>query len=277
VVEQKTSQGWPAKLDIIFSKRQLKTIIASLKHFGPLRVQRPFYPELDVCHVYLLHPPGGVVGGDTLDISVTTKENSHALLTTPGSAKFYRSAGDHARVNQDFTIHNKTRLEWFPQENILFPGAKVKIKTTIRLEVDAEFIGWEINCLGRPANNERFDSGELDAVLKLYRGEQLLLCERQRVNHQRHLSALAGLRDYPMNALFLCTSCTEMHLSLVREAIDKLAPEFPVGVTLIDDVLVLRLLGYQTEPMQKIMIAAWKVLRPQILKKDAVLPRIWST
>ncbi len=269
--------GWKANLSLCFTKRIEKTIISSLSHVGPLRVQRPFYPESDVCHVYLLHPPGGVVGGDSIDIQVQTLEDSHALLTSPGSTKFYRSAGEIANVTQHLSLQQNSVLEWFPQENILFPGAKVKLQTQIHLSSDADFIGWEMNCLGRPANQERFDFGELDTTLKIFRKGELLLLERQRVNQQRHLSAAAGLRNYPMNAIFFCTSCNEEHVNLAREVVSRLSPGFPVGVTRIEDVLVLRLLGVQAEPMRQLMIAVWQVLRPLIINKPAVLPRIWST
>ncbi len=269
--------GWKANLALCFAKRQGKTIISSLSHVGPLRVQRPFYPEADVCHVYLLHPPGGVVGGDSIDIQVKTLENSHALLTSPGSTKFYRSAGETANVMQHLSLQKNSVLEWFPQENILFPGAKIKLQTQIHLSSGADFIGWEINCLGRPANQERFDFGELEATLKIIRNGELLLLERQRVNQQRHLSASAGLRHYPMNAIFICTSCNDNSVDLAREVVNRLSPNFPVGVTRIEDVLILRLLGVQAEPMRQLMIEVWRVLRPLMMNKPAVLPRIWST
>ena len=125
------SKNWHAEIDIRFARQRTKTVMASLRQFGPLRVQRPFYPENDVCHVYLLHPPGGVVGGDSLHTNIATEENSHALITTPGSTKFYRSAKDFAEIKQNLLVAKNSTLEWFPQENILFPGAMANIPTVI--------------------------------------------------------------------------------------------------------------------------------------------------
>ena len=102
-----------------------KTVMTGLHHYGPLRVQRPFYPEGGTAHIYLLHPPGGVVGGDGLDIGITARRQAHGLFTTPGATKFYLSAGDTAGVQQALTVEAGGTLEWFPQENIFFPGAQI--------------------------------------------------------------------------------------------------------------------------------------------------------
>lgn len=277
VPEIRETRGWQANISIHFARKEHKTVMASLRHSGPLRVQRAFYPEGDVCHVYLLHPPAGIVGGDSLNTTISTTQNSHALLTTPGSAKFYRSAGDYACVTQTLNVAKDSVLEWFPQENILFPGAKVKIKTQINLESGAGFTGWEINCLGRPANEEVFSYGELDACLKIQRDGKPLLIERQRINDPRQLNASAGLRGYPMNAIFVASPCQAQHVDIARAVVADVAADFPVGITLIDNVLVLRALGNRTEKLQAVMIPVWQALRPYISHKVAVLPRIWST
>lgn len=108
-------------------------MLASARHHGPLTVQRPFYPEEDVCHLYLLHPPAGIVGGDELHIAVTLDENSHTLITQPGAGKFYRSRGPQALLRQHFTLASHATLEWLPQDTILFPGANAAIQTVFNL------------------------------------------------------------------------------------------------------------------------------------------------
>ncbi|WP_455200705.1 urease accessory protein UreD, partial [Kaarinaea lacus] len=84
---------WKAQLTLGFEKRNHRTVVANRKHVGPLVIQKPFYPEGAPCHIYLLHPPGGLVGGDQLTLNVDLNKESHVLITTPGAAKFYRSAG----------------------------------------------------------------------------------------------------------------------------------------------------------------------------------------
>jgi len=152
--------GWVASIELGFSRRNERTVLAEKRQYGPLTVQRSFYPEGDICHLYLLHPPGGIAGGDRLEVQVTTHPQSHALITTPGAAKFYRSSGPTAFQTQQFHL-NSGCLEWLPQENIFFPGAQVDMLTEINLNDDANYIGWEIHCLGRPVINERFECGQL--------------------------------------------------------------------------------------------------------------------
>jgi urease accessory protein UreH len=110
-----------------------KTTLASRRHVGPLTVQRPFYPEEETCHLYLLHPPGGIVGGDELTISATIDPGCHTLITMPGASKFYRSSGAQARLQQTLTLAENSTLEWLPQDAIFFPGANAALSTAFHL------------------------------------------------------------------------------------------------------------------------------------------------
>src|SRR5690606_30424398 len=112
--------GWRAELALRFELRGPRTVLAGRRHYGPLRVQRPFYPEGAPCHTYVLHPPGGVVGGDRLHMDIRLEPGSHALLTMPGATKFYRSAGATSLLQQHFHVGEDAVLEWLPQDNILF-------------------------------------------------------------------------------------------------------------------------------------------------------------
>src|SRR6476620_11342443 len=115
--------GWEAALDLEFAARGARTILARRASIGPLVVQRPFYPEGDVAHVYLVHPPGGVVGGDQLRLNVLAREGAHALITTPAATKFYRSDGRVAHQRQEI-VADAASIEWLPQETIVFPDAR---------------------------------------------------------------------------------------------------------------------------------------------------------
>jgi len=272
-----SNTGWLAQLALGFEQRPLGTVLKHTRHIGPLRVQRPFYPEQGLPHVYLLHPPGGVAGSDVLDIRINMQAKSQALLTSPGSTKFYRSAGDTARVKQSLVVKQGASLEWFPQENIIFPGARLHCQTRIELAGDACFMGWEINCLGRPCNDEQFDHGQLYSRLELYREQRPLLIECQRVADQAALHAATGLRGYPMQALFLATPCEAMHLERVREYLAAKAADFPIAATLVDGLLIVRALGHQTEALQQQLIPLWQALRPLLLNRPAEVPRIWAT
>lgn len=279
-----TAHGWEALLKLRFARRAEKTRIVERERKGPLAVQRPFYPEGDeVCHTYLLHPPGGVVGSDSLDIAVHVEPGAKALITTPGATKFYRSGGRLATQIQRLSVAKGGLLEWMPQENIFFPDAQARVETRIDLEPGAAFIGWDIQCLGRPVINEAFSEGRLDATTRLSIDGELVLIDQLCTEGTALVEASAGMRGYPMQATMLIVpgddnADFERLLELVRAAMDAKA-ELPLeaGATRVDQAVVVRLLGPGTEPMLKLMSAVWCAVRPEIAGREAELPRIWST
>ncbi len=251
-------------------------MLARKRQLGPLTLQRPFYPEGPVCHLYLLHPPGGVVGGDSLDVAIDIGPGARALVTTPGATKFYRSAGADALVTQRLSVAAGAGLEWFPQEAILFPGARVRSRTEVALQADASFIGWELLSLGRPVIGERFDSGALHTGLCLSRDGRPLLTDRLRVTLPRHLDGPSGLRGRPVVGTFAATGCDADALQVAREAAGSPAGVL-LGITLLDDLLVARCLSGTTEPVQRVFCTLWAALRPMLRGREACPPRIWAT
>jgi len=284
-----TSKSWHAELALGFEKRHDKTILASRRQRGPLSIQRPFYPENDVCHAYVLHPPGGVVGGDQLTIDINTAANANALLTTPGATKFYRSNGAQAIQLQKFSVANGC-MEWLPQENIFFPGANCSLTTEIHLDESAQYIGWEIQCLGRPAISEIFNHGNLKFKTAVYRDGKPLFLDRFIINNIKDLKGAAGLRGLPVFATMLATidartvnyatsnsALSDQILKIVRPFCkgDKISGE--AGVTLINNVLVIRYLGSSTAEAHRLLRNIWLEIRPLINQHKAVAPRIWAT
>lgn len=272
--------GWRAELHLRCESRAgpagARTVLARKHQLGPLTLQRAFHPEGAPCHLYPLHPPGGVVGGDLLDIRLDVAPGAHALATTPGAAKFYRSAGETARQDQRLSAGRGGVLEWLPQPAILFPGAHVRTRTEIRLEDDARFLGWEVVALGRPVIGERFAAGSLDALLRLTREDRVLVADRLRVAGAADLDRPAGLRGRPVSGTFLATGADGDDLDAARTALGDGAGAL-TGVTLLDDVLIARALADTTEPVQGVFCALWRVLRPRLLGREAVPPRIWAT
>ncbi len=268
--------GWGAQLELGFERRGSRTVLAHRKQRGPLAVQRSFYPEGDACHLYMLHPPGGVVGGDRLEIAAEVQGGATAVVTTPGATKFYRSGGAEASQQQRLTVRAGGSLEWFPQENIFFPGAHADLNTLVRLESGARFMGWEIQCLGRPANTETFHCGILSLQLQVYRDGVPLLLERLPVNEGEGLAGAASLRGSPVTATFLATGVAgELH-DRVRERLAGKV-EGIAAATLLDDLLVVRYLGASTEAARRLFVEIWTLLRPALVARAACPPRIWST
>jgi len=150
--EPLATTGWKAELALGFERRGAKSVLAARRHDGPLALQKPLYPEGEgVCHAIVLHPPGGIAGGDELEIAARVGEGAHALLTTPGAGKWYRSAGAWARQSLGFEVARGACLEWLPQETIVFDGALAGMRSEVRLE------GARAGCCGTSAGASRAD------------------------------------------------------------------------------------------------------------------------
>ena len=200
-LDTKAGLGWEASLNLRFANRFNKTLLTHRGHKGPLTVQRPFYPEGDVCHVYLLHPPGGIVGGDELTISISAEANSHALITTPAAGKFYRSDGLWASQKVNIDVCGDAVVEWLPQETIIYQGAHLQSTININLADNVRFIGWEILSIGRPASGEGFDFGAVDLSWQINCQQRPLFIERLRLDTEA-FAARWGLQGFPLVALF---------------------------------------------------------------------------
>jgi urease accessory protein len=271
--------GWRARLELRFARRveePARTVLASRRHEGPLAVQRAFYPEADgTCHVYLLHPPGGVAGGDELAVDVQAEPGASVLLTTPAAGKVYRSAGAVSRQRQVLRVAAQASLEWLPQETIVFDGALAELSTAVWLESDARFTGWEVLCLGRPAAGERFLHGRCGTRLEVYRDGRPLLLERGRYEGGAAvLSAPWGLAGYPVCATLVATA-EPGAVEAARAAVTEWG-EGRFGVTGLNGLLVARYLGQHGDVARGVLTRIWDLLR-RAQGRAAHQPRIWRT
>lgn len=265
--------SWQGKLSLGFTKQLNQTVLTERFHQGPLLVQHPFYPEGPVCHVYLIHPPGGVVGGDKLSIDVSCHENSEVLITTPAAGKFYRSNNKTAYQDVTLKVANNAIMEWMPQETILFDKANVKSSTKIELQQNSRFFGWEILSLGRPFCNELFTHGMAGIKIDIKLEKQPLLTERIALNEQT-INSMSGLAGHSLLATLFMYPAGQDELEKARNIAGQ--KRF-FGATLINDLLICRLLGDQAEPAKKIFTSIWRALRPNLNQRPACLPRIWAT
>jgi urease accessory protein len=271
IEQQQDDAGWSAFLQLRFTQRDGVTRLGARRHFGPLLVQRPFYPEGAPCHVYVLHPPGGIVAGDRLELDIHLEPGSHALLTMPGASKFYRSIGPTARLAQRFHLAADSTLEWLPQDSIFFAGARASLDSRFTLAPGARLLAWETLCLGRPVMNERFDHGALDSRLHIEMPDDPGLYERLRIEGGQ-LGKLAG---HPLVATFCAAPADPALLDHVRALLDEL--DNPAGATLIGSLLVIRLLDHDNQHLQHTLQRLWHALRPAVLGLPACPPRIWAT
>ena len=275
-MDNSAQNGWIAELELRFSKSKSKTFLSTRKHIGPLTIQRPFYPEGDLCHLYLLHPPGGIVGGDQLSIEVNTDSNSSSLLTTPGATKVYRTSDHkHSTINQNFIVAEDSSFEWLPMETIVFPGANSQFSSKLLLSGNARVAAWEVYCLGRPAINESFDFGSLNFSLELWRDGMPILLDKLMID-KTELESVVGLRGFPVFGTFIISKTNKKVLETVRTMMIE-TDSCVTGVTQIEDIIIVRSLAKKTYLAQDLFKKIWQTVRPLVFEREASIPRIWAT
>jgi urease accessory protein len=265
-----------ASLALSFRPDGVRTLLAR-RHHGPLRVQKALYPEGEaLCHAVLVHPPGGIAGGDELAIDVDVAPGAQALITTPGAAKWHKADGRSAAQRVRLAVHGA--LEWLPQEAIVFDQAQVASTIDIDLANGASMLGWDIVALGRAAAGETFAQGRFAQTIRLRQAGALQWIERTRIDGNDALLAspigLAGRH------VFGCLWAAGPQLAgadfdALRARFDaQAAPEL---TRLTPQLSVARALGAGTQPVREALQTLWAELRPIVLGRPAVAPRIWAT
>ncbi len=278
---------WHAHLQLDYTRPDHKTI-ARHQHGGPLRILQSLYPEGDaVCHNVLVHPPGGLVGGDTLNINITASGQAHGLITTPGATRFYKSDGELALQRTHITLHDHARLEWLPMEAICYNRCLAQNALRIDLGPEAEFIGWDVTAFGLPHANLPFEQGHLRQHIEvpgvwLERG----LLDAADIRLMEGPQGLAGNRC--MASIFFIAGCKldrnrkQLALDTARTVIDahphSATPNIIAGATSPNDrVIIVRTLAPVVEPAMQLLKAVWAAWRVELWDMPAVNPRIWTT
>lgn len=271
--------GWLARLQLEYAVAHARTALTRRSHTGPLVVQKPLYPEgPDVCHTLILHPPGGIAGGDILEIDVRLNAGAQVLVTMPGATKWYRTQDAAATQSLTVSVDAGAVIEWLPPETIIFDRASARMRTSIELAAGAAYLGWEILCLGRTASGETFDAGDVRQATELSVAGELVWSERCRLaGGAPLLMSAAGMGGAPVSALMLAAgkSVAPAVVAQCREV--TLDGPARSGITAMPNVLAARYLGHSSEQARQYFIALWRVLRPFIAGRDAVTPRIWTT
>jgi urease accessory protein len=275
------SRRWEATIALGFSARPEKTVMSSMHFKGPMRVQRPFYPEGAPCHVYLLHPPGGMVSGDKLGIAIEVHENAHALLTTPSAGKVYRA--DSAQVSQSQTITidvaSQGICEWLPQENILFDGANAFLSTRISLHSTSLFVGWDMISFGRQAGNSPFQSGGLSQRFNISIDGKLCAIENFRLDPELELlSSPLGLGNFPhLGNLYFVGQGIESKIDILRSTLPDSSDSLFIAATHKPNMLIVRAFSHCAEQLRNTFYQIWGAMREPVLMVPPSYPRIWST
>lgn len=269
---------WRGQLALQYERRAERTVLARRRHSGPILVQKSFYPEGDaICHGIVLHPPGGIVGGDQLELDVSLAPGASVLLTTPGATKWYRSAGQQARQSVQFNVGQDAALEWLPQAGIAFDRALGRSETEVTVDERGCYIGWDLLCLGRSAAGERFREGRMATSMRVLRAGVPLWLERASIDGgSRLLDSPVGLAGQPVSGTLVAvsTAITPALIAVCR-AVQPTAGRG--AVTRLPGLIVARYLGERADAGHDYFVRLWQVLRPVLLGCAAEAPRIWRT
>ncbi|WP_286390083.1 urease accessory protein UreD [Acinetobacter indicus] len=278
-------QYWFAQLELGFKGAENRTVLEHRKHHGPVRVQKMLWPEkTGVCHAIIVHPPAGIAGGDHLTFQMWAEQAAHALVTTPGAGKWYKTNQKQAFQHIDITVKDASIFEWLPQETMLFNGAHANSETRVVLDNAASFIGWDMLVLGRQARHETFTEGSYQNRFQLYRNNKLLVTDRLSFSgNDRWLSSCLGMNGHAVMASFWAVPpekfrskfYLDQQIDQIRELIMRM--DIKVTLTLLDDVVTARYLGDDVRQCHDAFAAIRAKLRRDWFDLDEEFPRIWRT
>jgi len=279
--------GWQAALRLDYDLADGRTRGHS-EHSGPLRVLKALYPEGGaICHHVLVHPPSGLVGGDGIGLRMTLATDSHAVLTTPGATRFYRSLGDEAVQTVDAHLAPGARLEWLPLENLIYSGALAVNRQRFELEPGAAMMGWDLLGLGLPASDAPFVAGRvrqrievaglwLDAA-SISADDTVLLDSPAGLAGRRALATLwcawGAAPDGALVTALLDSAREQIALRETRHPARVLA-----GATLVHpQVLLLRAMAHRIEPLVDLLRGVRREWRGLAWGLPPTEPRVWRT
>lgn len=274
---------WHAQLSLNYARVAERTVL-HFAHDGPLRVLKSLYPEAGgLCHSVLIHPPGGLVAGDTLDIRVHVQAHGHALISTPGATRFYATHNEATATQRvHVSLDTGAKLEWLPLETLAYPGCRAHNELSFDLAEEAELLGWDVLALGLPATGKAFDHGQVHQHLHWpghWREQAHLNAADQRLMSSP--LGLAGRRCIGTLWLASGTAPTPSARDQLLHTLRTIASAHPLGAWTgitypMPHVLLVRVLADMTEPVHALLRELWAAIRQHHWHMNNAPPRIWS-
>lgn len=246
------------------------TRIAELSERGGYRVALPttFARHLEATTI---NTGGGIVGGDRVEVSVDVSPEADAVLSTQSAERIYRSLGPDAQIDVRLLLGHGSRLDWLPQQTILYAGSRLRRHMEVDMSADSRLLMAEILSFGRPASVEVLAPSRISDSWRVRRAGRLIFAEEFRLDgeHNKILqrSAVAGGARCAA-LLLLVAPDAEERLEALRSALAGSAVEH--GASAWNGMLTLRCIGARAADVVTAVSAVVQTLttRP--------LPRVWS-
>ena len=250
--------------------RGLRTRIVALRQQGCLKLLFPRVAEGPMLQAVLVNCSGGIAAGDRLDSTIDCAADTHLVLTAQAAERCYRARPGEApaRITGRVRLQDRARMEWLPQETILFEGARLRRRLEVEMAPDASFLGVESRIFGRSLRGERMRELELSDRILITRDGRPVLVDGLEL-HGDAQSALAraavGAGAAAAAMIVLVAPDAALLLPAVRQLLDGDA-----GASAWDGMLLVRLVSREAGRHRALIASVLSVLRG-----GRPLPAVW--
>ena len=247
------------------------TVLATLLQKGCLKARFPRAGD-GAMEAVLINTSGGVTDGDVLDIALHAGEGAELTVSTPSAEKIYRALPNTraARITTHASLAAGARLDYLPQETILFENSALDRTLEVDLHPDASFLCVDSLLFGRALSGETLTRLQLRDTVRLRRGHRLILQDGTRLHGQvdKALAAAAGAHQARAVATVIFVAPdAETRLDAVREVLAGVQ----AGASAWNGVLLARLVAADGQALRRIVTGVLGCLR------EKPLPRLWAS
>lgn len=255
---------------ISFARRHGRTVMTELYQEAPCRVLLPEPQPGDPPLAVLLTISGGLTGGDAVRIGITVGEGASVVFSTQAAERIYRSLGPDVAVDIDLSVASGASLEYFPQETILFEGARLRRTTAADIADGGSLAATEMLVFGRRASGEVFSRGRVLDGWRVRYGGRLAWVDRLALDGDIG-RALAD----PFTFGGAAAIATALHAGHDAARLLPEARELADGsATIVNGILVARLLGSSAREVRERLGRYLTGLR-SAMGLPPRLPRVW--
>ena len=175
-----SKQRIPSRLELNFAIDAGYTRMFVPVQQPPWRAIRAFPNPLRQAVVHLHNVSGGILSGDSLDLSIDARAQTRVQVTSVGATRIYRrrEGGETARLSTSIRVGEGATLEYLPDVVIPFSGSRFSQSTIVSIGLNAGFIWWESVAAGRIASGEEFAFDRLRSEVSICSNTRPIALER---------------------------------------------------------------------------------------------------